>query len=375
MVKYIYFVLVASFLAFASCSADGLATIAPLPLAVGKTNEIRIVCDLDDWEGPLGDSIRYHFQAPFLILPNPEPMFDLKHFTAEQIINNELRRNLRTYVFVGDLSDTNSATTKLILQDLNGEKLRRAKEDPSYNTMIGKNKWATGQMMVYLFGNGMEALYKNIREKYPTIARRINDFDEDKIQRSAYVYGESNLLNNKMRDLMNVEAHIPSDYDLALERSVPATIRSEDKVTEDAVPGIDLLWMKRDTKNELSNIFAYSLPYTSKEQFKKQNIIDLINDIGKKYISSTIEDSYLVINDVDLPVFSTDMKINGSYAIELRGIWEMENDFMGGPFISYLIHNEKDGRLVLLNGFVYAPSEAKRNYMQEIAVVLKNSKF
>jgi len=178
-----------------------------------------------------------------------------------------------------------------------------------------------------------------------------------------------------MRDLMNVEAHIPSDYDLALERSVPATIRSEDKVTEDAVPGIDLLWMKRDTKNELSNIFAYSLPYTSKEQFKKQNIIDLINDIGKKYISSTIEDSYLVINDVDLPVFSTDMKINGSYAIELRGIWEMENDFMGGPFISYLIHNEKDGRLVLLNGFVYAPSEAKRNYMQEIAVVLKNSKF
>ena len=375
MVKYIYFALVAALLSFSSCSADGLATIAPLPLAVGKTNEIRIVCDQDDWEGPLGDSIRYHFQAPFLILPNPEPMFDLKHFTAEQVINNELRRNLRTYVFVGDLSDTHSATTKLILQDLNGEKLRRAKEDPSFNTMIGKNKWATGQIMVYLFGNNMEALFKNIREKYPTIARRINEFDEDKIQRSAYVYGESNLLNNKMRDLMNVEMHIPSDYDLALERSVPATITSEDKVTEDAVPGIDLLWMKRDTKNELSNIFAYSLPYVSKEQFKKQNIINLINEIGKKYIPSTIEDSYLVINDVDLPVFSTDMKINGSYAIELRGIWEMENDFMGGPFVSYLVHNEKDGRLVLLNGFVYAPSVNKRNYMQEIAVLLKNSKF
>ncbi len=375
MVRYISFVLIAALMTFASCSADSLNTITPLPLAVGKTNEIRIVCDLEDWEGPLGDSIRYHFQAPFLILPNPEPMFDLKHFTAEQLLNNELRRNLRTYVFVGDISDTQSATTKLILQDLNGEKLRRAKEDPSYNTMIGKNKWATGQMMVYLFGNSKEALYKNIREKYPTIARRINDFDANKIQRAAYVYGESNLLNNKIRDLMNVEAHIPSDYKLALERSVPATIQDGDSVTEDAVPGIDLIWLKRTSDSELSNIFAYSLPYTSKEQFKKQNIIDLINQIGKEYISSTIEDSYLVINDVDLPVFASDMKINGSYAIELRGIWEMENDFMGGPFISYLIHNEKDGRLVLLNGFVYAPSEAKRDYMQEIAVVLKNSKF
>ena len=375
MVKYVYFALVAALLSFASCSADNMSTIAPLPLAVGKTNEIRIVCDLEDWEGPLGDSIRYHFQAPFLILPNPEPMFDLKHFTAEQVFNNELRRNLRTYVLVGDLSDQNSPTTKLIMQDLNGEKLRRAKEDPSYNTMIGKNKWATGQVLVYLFGNDEKALYKNIRERYPTIARRINDFDQEKIQRSAYVYGESNVLNDKLKELMNVEMHIPSDYELALERSVPASIESNDQVTEDAVPGIDLIWMKRNTDKELSNIFAYSLPYTSKAQFKKQNIIDLINQIGKKYISSTIEDSYLVVNDVDLPVFSSDIKINGSYAVELRGIWEMENDFMGGPFVSYLIHNEKDGRLVLLNGFVYAPSVAKRDYMQEIAVVLKNSRF
>ena len=374
MVRYIIFGLLVSLLSFTSCLSDSLSTLAPLPLAVGKTNEIRIVCDLDDWEGQLGDSIRYHFQAPFLILPKPEPMFDLKHFTAEQVINNELRRNLRTYVLVGDLSDTDSPTTKLIMQDLNGEKLRRAKEDPSFNTMIGKNKWETGQVLVYLFGNNEQELYKNIREKYPTIARRLNDFDNELVSRAAYVYGESNLLNNKMRDLMNVEVHIPADYELAMERSIPAVIKEGDQVTEDAVPGIDIVWMRRVTEEERSDIFAYSLPYTSKDQFKKQNVIDLINKIGKNHISSTIEGSYLVINDVDLPVYSTDMTINGSYAVEIRGVWEMENDFMGGPFISYLVHNEKDGRLILLNGFVYAPSLAKRNYMQELAVILKNSK-
>jgi len=348
---------------------------APLPLAVGNANEIRIVCDQENWDGPLGDSIRYHFQSPFLILPNPEPMFDLKHFTAEEVLNNVLRRNLRTFVFVGDLSNTESATTKLMMQDVNGEKLRRAKEDPTYNTMIGKNKWATGQIMVYLFANDMPTLYKNVREKFPTIGRRINDFDQIKIQKSAYVYGESNLLNGKVKKLMNLDMHIPSDYELALEQSSPSKLQQGGQTLEDAVPGIDFIWMKRQTDKDLSNIMAYSIPYTSKDQFKKQYIIDLVNQVGKDYISSTIEGSYLIVNDVDLPVFKTDLTINGSYAVEIRGVWEMENDFMGGPFISYLIHNEKEGRLVLLSGFIYAPSQDKRNYMQEVAVVLKNSSF
>jgi len=352
-----------------------MATLAPLPLAVGNANEIRIVCDQEDWDGPLGDSIRYHFQSPFLILPNPEPMFDLKHFTAEEVINNGLRRNLRTYVLVGDLSDTESATTKLMMQDVNGEKLRRAKEDPSYNTMIGKNKWATGQILVYLFANDKPTLQKNIREKFPIIAKRINDFDQVKIQKSAYVYGESNLLNAKIKNLINLDMHIPRDYELAMERSSPSKLSQKGIVPEDAVPGVDFIYMKRQTEKDLSNIIAYSLPYTDKNQFKKQIIIDLINQVGKEYISSTIEGSYLVINDVDLPVFATDIEINGSYAVEIRGVWEMENDFMGGPFISYLIHNEKEGRLVLLCGFVYAPSQDKRNYMQEIASILKNSSF
>ena len=87
MIKY-FILALAAILSFTSCAPEGLGNLAPLPLAVGKTNEIRIVCDQDDWEGPLGDSIRYNFQSPFLLLPNPEPMFDLKHFTAEQVINN-----------------------------------------------------------------------------------------------------------------------------------------------------------------------------------------------------------------------------------------------------------------------------------------------
>jgi len=374
MAKYIFFVFI-GFYALSSCTSDSMATLAPLPLSVGNPNEIRIVCDQDNWDGPLGDSIRYTFQAPFLILPNPEPMFDLKHFTAEEIINNELRRNLRTYVLIADLSDTESATTNLIKQDLNGEKLRRAQEDSDYNTMIGKDKWAKGQMLVYLFGNNQDALFKNMREKFPTIARRINDFDQNLIQKSAYVYGESNLLNNKVKELMGIDMHIPSDYNLALEKSQPSILTQGKQITEDAVPGVDFLWMKRQTDKELSNIVVYSIPYTSKDQFKKQQIINLINKVGKEYISSTIEDSYLIVNDIDLPVFTTDLKINGRYAIEARGVWEMENDFMGGPFISYLIHNEKEGKLVLLNGFVYAPSQDKRNYMQEIATVLKNTEF
>ncbi len=81
------------------------------------------------------------------------------------------------------------------------------------------------------------------------------------------------------------------------------------------------------------------------------------------------------INDVDLPMFTYVKTINNRYAIEARGIWELENDYMGGPFISYLIHNPDKNELLFLDGFVYAPQEDKRNYVQYLEHLLSNVKF
>jgi hypothetical protein len=95
--------------------------------------------------------------------------------------------------------------------------------------------------------------------------------------------------------------------------------------------------------------------------------------IGKEYFGSTLDNTFMKINDQDLPLFVEQMELNGTYALEGRGIWEMENDFLAGPFVSYLINDEKGKQLVLVDGFVLAPGRKKRELMEELVQVLQTT--
>lgn len=348
-----------------SCVADQPANMTPSSTAIGKTNEIIVVCDKQQWEGPLGDSIRYHFESPFLILPQPEPAFDLRHFTPEELRNESLRKKLRSYLLVANLDDENSETTKLMRQDISDEKVRKAREISTFNTMIGKNKWANGQLLIYLFGIGEEALYKNIRDKFPAIAERVRNFDEKQINATVYVFGENKALNSKAEEEMNLDIKIPSEYVLAV----------EDLSKVEANDTTSFIWMRKESEDVSSNIMLYSYPYKSQDQFTQEGFKKVRDLIGRKYISTSVDGSYMKINDVDLPMYAGETEVNGAYAWEVRGIWEMENDFMGGSFVSYLLHDKGKGRLVMVDGFVYAPGKKKRDYMMHLEHVFKGIKI
>ncbi len=348
-----------------SCAADQSANITPTSTAIGKTNEIIIVCDQSHWEGPLGDSIRYHFESPYLILPQPEPVFDLRHFTPTELRNQPLRKKLRTYLLVANLDDENSETTKLMRKDISDEKVRKARENSSFNTMIGKNKWANGQVLVYLFGIGEEDLYKNIKSKFPAISERVRNFDEKQIEAAVYVFGENRDLSLKAEEEMSLDIKIPNEYVLAVEDL--SNVVNKDTTS--------FIWMRKESEDVSSNIMLYSYPYKSEKQFSDEGIKEVRDLIGKKYISTTVEGSYMKINDVDLPMYAGETDVNGVYAWEVRGIWEMENDFMGGSFISFLLHHKDKGRLIMVDGFVYAPGKKKRDYMMQLEHVFRGIKI
>ena len=50
-----------------------------------------------------------------------------------------------------------------------------------------------------------------------------------------------------------------------------------------------------------------------------------------------------------------EVEFDGHFALEVRGLWKMENDFMGGPFYSLTIVDEARGRLLTVEGYAYAP--------------------
>ena len=48
----------------------------------------------------------------------------------------------------------------------------------------------------------------------------------------------------------------------------------------------------------------------------------------------------------------------------MRGLWRMQGDMMGGPFVSHTRLDEKNHRVVVAEGFVYA------NFMRRIEAAL-----
>ena len=60
------------------------------------------------------------------------------------------------------------------------------------------------------------------------------------------------------------------------------------------------------------------------------------------------------------------VKIGDRAWIEMRGLWDVENDFMGGPFVSYTTVNEQTGRVLTLDCYVYSPKYGKRNYLRAL---------
>ena len=335
-----------------ACTSEQQRKLSASPTAIAKSNEIVVIADNKLWQEPLKDTVEYHLGGPYLILPQPEPIFDLRHFTFEQLKEEPLRKQLRTYLILADLDDTSSPTTQMVLKDL--DKLLGNKKANSIT--VGKNKWARGQILMYLVGHGEKELMNNFKKVYPAIIHKVSEFDHNQINRNAYVMGKNNTIQSEIKSTFGFDLPIPSPYKIAIKDD-------------------NFLWIRSDYQALNSNILISQFPYESKDQLTPEYLKNLINTVGKKYITTDIKGSYMKLNDVDLPFLTQVTDINGKYALEGKGIWEIENDFMGGPLVSYLVLDEKKNKLTLLVGFVHAPSKRKRDFMQHVEAVLKSAHF
>jgi hypothetical protein len=76
-----------------------------------------------------------------------------------------------------------------------------------------------------------------------------------------------------------------------------------------------------------------------------------------------------------LPPSIETSELDGRFALETRGLWRVEGDFMGGPFLSYTLFDEENGQIVTLEGFVYAPDMDKRRLLFELEAIMNSLKL
>ncbi len=354
--QYFAGLLFAVLFVYSSCFNNGNNSIIK-PKAISKSNDIVVIADKEIWQSEPGDTFRYYFESAYPITPNPEPLFKLRYFTYDQIDAEPLRRQLRTYVVLVDLMDKSSKTTKMLLNDLGKERAASMLQSDSFDIIYGHDKWARDQLIIYVAAKGRENLTKAISQKFNEITDKVHAHDEPQIKTSTYFSGNNADIEADITRILGVKVKIPKDYKKAL-------------VNEDK----KIVWARRDSKKAIINFIVQKFEYKDSSQFSIENVIKIINNFGV-FVTADTEGSKLVVNNKDLPVLKFYKTINGNYAVEYRGIWEMTKDFMGGPFIAYLVKNKTTNDLIFELGFVYGPGTDKKEYLQQLMIIANTLEF
>ncbi len=361
----ISFSLLAFTLLLVGCGGGGSSSMEPggvpeaaKPRAIGDVNRVVIVADRELLQTPVGDSIAYHYEQPYPLMPQPEPLYDLRYMTAEEIIQNGPRRELRSYVIIADLRDPQSSTTRFVTQMLGEEKILAAKEDYRKGTTVVTDQWANGQIVVYLYAEGPDALADLVAKSFSGAQKRINASDEEVLMANIYQSGRNKSVGDTVQKLVGLRFDVPQDYLVAK-----------------AEPGF--VWLRRDLNDVVQNLLVSEVPYAGGTQISADSAVVYRNRISRDAVRTNTKGSVMSTNDRDLPIVTERIDVDGIEAFAAKGVWEMSNDYMGGPFFTYLIPDAEAGKLYVVDAFVYAPGskKGKRNYMQQLETIVKGAKL
>jgi len=302
-----------------------------LPRSVGAFNKVTVVAKGSLWAGDVGDQIRNSFGELMVGLPQPEKTLSIGH-VAPNGFTSMMRSNRN--VLVIELSDK-----------------------PSY--VKTTNKYANPQTLIYLSAKDKMSLLSSLQKHMSEIIQAFKESDIKVLQRSFY--------NKRVNDSM---------YKTLKKLNISFTIPKEFKTVDDTG---DFLWLRQHLKSGIArgagnnNILVYSLPLND-QTMSSNNIISMRDQIGEKYIPGSKQGMYMITEAAYTPR-TIKTEILGNDAFETRGKWEVKNDFMAGPFLNYAIIDKKNNRLLVVEGFTYAPSVNKREFLFELEAIAKSLKI
>ncbi len=302
-----------------------------LPTSNGNTNKIMVVVKGVDWQGKLGDEIRTVFGEHQVGLPQPETLLSVSQVDPSG--------------FSGFMRNNKAI---LILQE--GQK---------EGISVENNKYADPQVIVYGIAKNKEGLINLIKNRGKEIIKIFKDEDIKFTQR---IFKKERIDETKLKTIQG----------LGITLDVPKRF----KLVEDTG---DFLWLRQHLKSGIArgdgtnNVLIYSVPLEDESKVA-DNIVAVRDTIGKKHIPGSKEGMYMITEQAFTP-FTFDAEIDGKKAYETRGKWEVKNDFMAGPFINYTVVDKKNNRLIIFEGFTYAPSVNKRDFLFELEAIAKSMKI
>ncbi len=316
------FLAIASIILLVSCG-DKASNEKILLDSAGTMNTISVVLTNAMWDGSVGEAIRNVLATPIYGLPQDEPTF---------IINQ-----IPPHVF-----------TDFITRNRTILKIEMGKE---VGTTFVNNVYAKPQKVVVVSGKTKQDIIDQLTENASKIIETFKSIEILEKQRLT----RKSLYNDKViQDKLGLSIQFPTAYRIAKDNN-------------------SFFWIRRDINTGTLNLMVYELPHNAIQRNDSvvNQIIKIRDSIGKAHIEGPTEGSYMATENAYTP-FHSEIIIDNKPTLETKGIWDVKNAFMSGPFINYAIEDKINKRWIVVEGFAFAPSVEKRNYIFELEAIIKS---
>lgn len=293
------------------------------PLSSGNPYEVMVVCEDSVWSGYAGKAVQTILDKPLKGLPQAEEQFHKSHITEkhfDQITN--LFRNII--------------------------KINIGREWTLTKMKVEKDVHSTPQIIITVNSPSQTDASMYITEHTKQIEELIAS-EEINRQANDLVFEHNIQFAKKVKEMFGCEFYIPVDI-------------KKMKV------GKNFIWASDDGMSTIQNICIYSLPYVSEKMFTKGPYMALRDKVMKENIPGGKPNQWMQTNHEF--VQTKNISVNGSYAMEARGLWEMKDDAMGGPFVSHSRIDTINNKVIVVEGFVFAPNKMKRTMIRRLEAAL-----
>ncbi|WP_308991758.1 DUF4837 family protein [Mariniflexile litorale] len=318
---------------FVSCGDKKSSQDKMLLDSSGSINNISVVIDNELWNGSVGDAIRNVLTAPIYGLPQDEPMFTISQIPPS--------------VFSGFVTKNRTVLKIEVNKDAGVE--------------ILNNVYAQPQKVIVVKGQSREQLVGAINDNASKI---VKTFRSEEIVARQRQMAKSPHNFTSIQKKLGLTIQFPSAYRITKETD-------------------NFFWIRKDITTGTTNLMIFEVPYSAikRNDSLVNQIVKIRDSIGKAHIKGRQDgdiksdgekiESYMTTEDSYAPYTNITM-VDNKFTIETKGLWDLKADFMGGPFINYAIEDKINKRWVFVEGFAFAPSVEKRDYILELEAIIKS---
>jgi len=299
------------------------------PNVSGSQGEMLIVMNDSVRESVGGKTLASIMQQPMVGLPQEEPLFDIS------IIPHRA------------FSERMKPFRNLILVTISSQKKTEIK--------YYKDRWGKQHAMAEIFAKDTWQLDSLVKAQEIKLAGFFikAERDRNQIYYRKYI---NQTLTEKFKSQWGAFMIVPVNF-------------KENK------PGKNFVWMSNETPLTSQGLLIYSFEYTGFESITEAYLLNKRDSVLQKNVPGPSEGSYMT-TEGRVPVTYKRFEHNDHQIVEIRGLWRVEGDIMGGPFVSFAHIDPENSRIVVTEGYVYAPEKPeKRNLVWQLESILYSFKF